>query len=672
MKFQILSIILIFFLGLLTLSVLAQNEENPVFLNQKVPKSDRSDVVSLSRYLTKDFSNDSMKVVSIASWIVRNISYDYKTLKSGDWKKRSTKKILKKRKALCGGFSELFNELCFEAGIRSETVIGYTKSWNYEPYDSLIRAEHAWNIVKIDGKWVPIDLSWSTGYFVRKKQKCRKKLYLWFNIPYTIKYKFINELTYKYMFASPNQFIKSHLPLQPYFQLLRTPVPLKVFEKDSTNHYLNSADEKFEMNFDYEISRYNGLSEKDKHLKGAIQAHEFNKQNHRILGIGYYNYTTELQNEIDPKLPEENQIESLDSCLVLYKTSKEMYGEYARDTKREYKRRRDRNNGFKKYLLDENRDYISKFKNNYKNHKKTHYRTIVNINKSNSLSRKYKRKLNKVSPNGLKKIKRPLKENGVKIAKSKVLIFSLDSLENLNQANLKFSLENMYQNINKQILTKEELHKELLKGYEYSREICKIIYPYRYNYSEYNKSWIDSVKDVIGHSYEWNKEINGSILQAYDSLIALNDSIANFYNFRFTDNYQQQLKKLKNLKRLNINDMAEDSSYYKVSMDLIANYQFMVEVYDTISQINKLRQSELKDYILWNKKIVKQLKREIRLEYKRFHLMNRHYRKWYIFYKNQAARLKKEVTNREFLVKQEIRYLKEQIKIRDAKLKSQK
>lgn len=671
MKFQILSIFLIFFLGLLTLSVLAQSKENPVFLNQKVPKSERRDVVSLSRYLTKDFSNDSMKVVSIASWIVRNIGYDHKTLKSGDWKKRSTKKILKKRKALCGGFSELFNELCFEAGIRSETVIGYTKSWNYEPYDSLIRVEHAWNIVKIDGKWLPVDLSWSTGYFVRKKQKCRKRLYLWFNIPYNIKYKFVNELTYKYMFTPPKQFIKSHLPLQPYFQLLRTPVPLKVFEKNSTNDYLNSADEKFEMNFDYEITRFNGFSEKDKHLKGAIQAHEFNKQNHRILGIGYFNYTTELQNEIDPKLPEENQIESLDSCLVLYKTSKEMYGEYARDTQREYKRRRDRNNGFKKYLLDENRDYISKFKNNYKNHKKTHYRTIVNINKSNSLSRKYQRKLNKVSPNGLKKTKRPLKENGVIIAKSKALIVSLDSLENINEANLKFSLENVYKSIDEQIITKEELHKELLKGYEYSREICKIISPYRYYYNEYNKIWIDSVKDVIGQSYEWNKEINDSVLVAYDSLIALNDSIANFYNFRFTDNYQQQLKKLKNLKRLNITDMDEDSGYYKVSMDLIANYQKMIEVYDTISQINKLRQSELKDYIRWNKKIVKQLKREVRLEYKRFHLMNRIYRKWYIFYKNQAAYLKKEVINREYVVKQEIRYLKEQIKIRDAKLKSQ-
>src|SRR5690606_16853769 len=131
----------------------------------------------------------------------------------------------------------------------------------------------------------------------------------------------------------------------------------------------------------------------------------------------------------------------------------------------------------KKYLLDENRDYISKFKNNYKNHKKTHYRTIVNINKSNSLSRKYQRKINKVSPNGLKKIKRPLKENGIKIAKSKALIVSLDSLENLNEANLKLSLENVYKNIDEQIITKGVLHKELLKGYEYSREICKRIYP---------------------------------------------------------------------------------------------------------------------------------------------------------------------------------------------------
>src|SRR3989338_8180548 len=94
------------------------------FIQIKVPRSERKDVVSLAKYLTQGINGDSMKVVVLSSWIVTNIKYDYRVLKSGHWEKRSTKKILKKRKALCGGFSELFNELCLESGISSEEVIG--------------------------------------------------------------------------------------------------------------------------------------------------------------------------------------------------------------------------------------------------------------------------------------------------------------------------------------------------------------------------------------------------------------------------------------------------------------------------------------------------------------------------------------------------------------------
>jgi len=272
--------LLLFFIciGFEAIKSYSQKTGKEGFIQIKVPRSERKDVVSLAKYLTQGINGDSMKVVVLSSWIVTNIKYDYRVLKSGKWEKRSTKKILKKHKALCGGFSELFNELCFESGISSEEVIGYTKTWNYEPYDSLIRAEHAWNVVKVNGIWRPIDLSWSTGYLKQKKQEFRKRLYLWFNIPYNIKYEFVNKLTYDYMFTPANEFIKTHLPLQPYWQLLETPIPIRVFEKDSTNEYLKSDEEKLKINYNFEISRYQVLPNKDKYLKGALQAFDYNKK----------------------------------------------------------------------------------------------------------------------------------------------------------------------------------------------------------------------------------------------------------------------------------------------------------------------------------------------------------------------------------------------------------
>jgi len=339
MKYTFLLLLLIFLTGLSPVNTFAQKNKSS-FNKIKVPRSKRKSTASLARHLTKGISDDSLKVVAIASYMAIRYTYDYKSLKSGNWKKRSTKKLLKRK---------LFNELCFEASINCETVIGYTKSWNYEPYDSLIRAEHAWNVIQINGRWKPVDLSWSTGYLKQRKQWIRKHLYWWLKIPYKIKYKFVKELTHDYMFTPPKVFVQTHLPLQSYWQLLRTPIPIEVFEADTISNFFKPKVEKNEINFNYQIQRYRGLPEKDKHLKGALQAFDYNKKNHRILGLGYYNYTTVVQNEIDPKLSEKEQIEQLDSCISLYKISKTYYNQYKKDVLKEFKRRKKRNIKLNKY-----------------------------------------------------------------------------------------------------------------------------------------------------------------------------------------------------------------------------------------------------------------------------------------------------------------------------------
>ena len=664
-----LIIIFFFICSLGTKNSNAQKKHETGFFKQKVPRSERKSIVSISKYLTKNISNDSLKVVALASWMVTRYKYDYKALKSGDWRKRSTEKMLKKRKALCGGFSDMFNELCLEAGINSETVIGYTKTWNYEPYDSLIRAEHAWNVVMVDGEWRLIDLSWSTGYTVQKKQRFRKLIYMWFNIPYKIKFKFVNKLTYKYMFTHPKEFIKSHAPLQPYWQLMDTLVPIKAFEMGRTSKYLNSPGEKEISNFKQEIARFRQLSDKEKHLKGAQQAFNYNKKNHRILGLGYFNYTTELQNEIDPELSEEIQIEKLDSCIPNYKIAKNYYKDYLKDTNEELKRRNTRNKRFKKHLIKENKIYIHQHKNTSKAHKKSHYKSRVQINKKKGLIRKYKRRSAKVNGSYLKKVKRPTKENGAKIAKAKMYIVILNELDSIIAFNQTISLKNIDESTSEKNITKDTTHIELEEGYNLSRLIAKGIKPWRFYYNEYTAPWIDSVKNSIGENYLINEQRNQIILETYDSLLLLKDSIVNFYDLTFIHYYHKQLKSLKGLKKSSLNDMNEEQDYDSTANSLKANYQKIISVYDSTIEIHKERLPELNKYIKLNKLIVKHLKREKKIEYKRFRHLARHYRKIHIFYKRQGKYLKRMVTKRLRTVKQEITYLKKQIKIREAKLK---
>ena len=671
MKHFLSSLILLLTLTFVTPHcVFTQPVKTNAFKKIKVPRSKRRNTTTLAHYLTDGVSGDSLKVVAIASWMVTRYKYDYKALKSGKWSKRTTDQLLKKRKALCGGFADLFKEICMEAGINAETVIGYTKSWNYEPYDSLIRAEHAWNVVQVDGQWRPADISWSTGYIVQKKQRIRKTLYLWFNIPYNFKYKFIHQLTYDYMFTDPKVFVRSHDPLQPYWQLLKNPVPIKAFEMDSTNEYLENHDSPQDKiyNFNYYINNFRGLPDKDKHLKGALQAFDYNKKNHRILGIGYFNYTTELQNEIDPELPEETQIEKLDTCIILYDKSANYYKEYSKDNSRELKRRTIRNKRFRDYLLKENKAYIHDLKNNYKKHKKTHYNTRVDINKKKGLIRRLEHHSHKYSNTSLDKVKRPVKENGIKIAKAKNYITELNRLDSLLQLKNTISLDPVYSTDRQLNHIIDSLHTDLLKGYKVTHAIAEKIAPYRYGYNEYSRKFIDPIKDTIGTTFIYNQNMDATLNQFYDSLLVVKDSISNYYD-TYTNKYVQKLKDLNGLKRVSMSDLNEDEDYRNNLTDLISNYQIIIDNYDSVIHIDQQRLPEIVSYLKPIKKTIRELKWEIKLEYKRYHILNRHYRHMHYFYKWQAYYLKKEAINRVRVCKEEIAYLERKIKIRDAELK---
>ncbi len=106
--------------------------------------------------ITSNIKNDSLKVVAIYNWIFENVDYDwetYKKLKNGQpysdeaWK---VKDILRTKKAVCGGYAELFNDLCYFNNIKSKYILGES---NLEG--------HAWNAVYINQKWYLMDITWA-------------------------------------------------------------------------------------------------------------------------------------------------------------------------------------------------------------------------------------------------------------------------------------------------------------------------------------------------------------------------------------------------------------------------------------------------------------------------------------------------------------------------------
>lgn len=115
------------------------------------------DTRQLANKLTRPFTTELEKVRSIFVWLDRNFSYDHEELKNNtlDF---DVEKLLKKRKAVCQGYSTVFSFLCNQAGIRCFLVSGYAAKG-----DSV---SHAWNMVNINKQWYLVDVTWGMMFFL--------------------------------------------------------------------------------------------------------------------------------------------------------------------------------------------------------------------------------------------------------------------------------------------------------------------------------------------------------------------------------------------------------------------------------------------------------------------------------------------------------------------------
>lgn len=158
-----------------------------------------SSTESLALRIRSDFSTDFGKARAIFSWIAFHVRYDVKRYlnpkrikpikyKTEDERQRKLKqqhdkmvaKVLHKQKAVCSGYSELFNDVALQVGLECQVNEGDAKTVFYDIGRRRVRVNHAWNSVKIDGVWRLVDVTWGAGYVDIQKEKfyrCFKPVY---------------------------------------------------------------------------------------------------------------------------------------------------------------------------------------------------------------------------------------------------------------------------------------------------------------------------------------------------------------------------------------------------------------------------------------------------------------------------------------------------------------
>lgn len=188
------------------------------------PSSQTQSIEKLAAHLTSKFKTETESVRAIYVWMAENIRYNHRVINNENisieqrLKKEKPEKVLKAKWAVCEGYSNLFYALCQEAGIACEVVTGIVKDQN----GKIPAIGHAWNVVRVDGQWHPIDVTWGAGGLSGDNNK------------------FVKNFKDDFFLTDPAVFIHNHYPHDPLFQLLETPYSLEEFRKKDFPQNANS------------------------------------------------------------------------------------------------------------------------------------------------------------------------------------------------------------------------------------------------------------------------------------------------------------------------------------------------------------------------------------------------------------------------------------------------
>lgn len=233
-----LRIVSVYIISLLALIARAQIDQ-PIIDKVNVYPSSYKKYERLAEKINNDFQSDKDRAAAIYVWVANNIAYDtkvesmasarftYRTLEEKRQKEEQLRTelaltALKKQKAVCQGYSELFRLLCLACGIECEVISGYSKTEVRQIGFMPKVADHAWNVIRLNGQWQLVDVTWGAGYVDGKENA------------------FVADFSDVYFLMAPGLFALNHYPEDNSW--LMTDLSEKQFKESALYHraYLKS------------------------------------------------------------------------------------------------------------------------------------------------------------------------------------------------------------------------------------------------------------------------------------------------------------------------------------------------------------------------------------------------------------------------------------------------
>lgn len=167
----------------------------------QIPDAETKSSQSIAGYMQSNFKNNKEVIRAIYTWVTRNIQYDKDSMYPINWSMYREEKIaatLRRRKGVCENYAALFTDILLKCNIQSFVVSGNTRQSG-----SVNSAGHSWCAVNLQQQWYLCDPTWDKD----------------------------SRGNTKYFLIEPAQFIESHMPFDPLWQLLEYPLTTGEFKR---------------------------------------------------------------------------------------------------------------------------------------------------------------------------------------------------------------------------------------------------------------------------------------------------------------------------------------------------------------------------------------------------------------------------------------------------------
>jgi hypothetical protein len=280
----IISILLVFGFAKISFSqdsISPKELQKKFFNNGKLKANSTSEI---AEYVKSNFDKEEDKVRAAYSWVITNISYDTdsaRIINAGIDPDAKITVAFKRRKGVCENFAAIFNDICVRSGITSFVIDGYTKQGG-----RVDKIAHSWCAASIDNKWYLFDPTWDAG----------------------------SRENFKFFMVPPEEFIESHMPFDPLWQLLNHPISHEQFY--TGNYFANNKISS--LNFSDSVAAYIQMDSLQRLQSTEYRIQKFGLYNSRINeNYAVVKMNIEIANQ-DKELESYNSaIESLNDATTI-------------------------------------------------------------------------------------------------------------------------------------------------------------------------------------------------------------------------------------------------------------------------------------------------------------------------------------------------------------------